>query len=101
MHWRACAQTGSATRTHSRRSTMRFYQTQHPFYCGVDLHTKSLHVCIVDQAGSVLVHRNLPANPQLFLQVLAPYQEQGVAVAAECMFAWYWLADLCTQHGIP
>ena len=51
---------------------MRFYQTQHPFYCGVDLHTKTLHVCIVDQAGTVLVHRNLPANPQLFLKTLAP-----------------------------
>lgn len=80
---------------------MRFYQTQHAFYCGVDLHTKSLHVCIVDQTGTVLVHRNLPANPQLFLQTLAPYRDQGVAVAAECMFAWYWLADLCAQHGIP
>ncbi|MEX0586558.1 MAG: hypothetical protein WD176_07940 [Pirellulales bacterium] len=48
---------------------MRFYQTQHPFYCGVDLHTKTLHVCIVDQAGAVLVHRNLPAQPELFLQM--------------------------------
>lgn len=80
---------------------MRFYQTQHPFYCGVDLHTKTLHVCVVDQAGQVLVHRNLPAQPERFLQTLAPYREQGVAVAAECMFAWYWLADLCAQHGIP
>ena len=60
---------------------MRFYQTQHPFYCGVDLHTKTLHVCIVDQAGTVLVHRNLPASPELFLQTLAPYRDQGVAVA--------------------
>jgi len=80
---------------------MRFYQTQHPFYCGVDLHTKTMHLCIVDQAGQVLVHRNLPARPELFLQTLAPYQAQGIAVAAECMFAWYWLADLCAQHQIP
>ena len=80
---------------------MRFYQTQHAFSCGVDLHAKSLHVCIIDQAGSVLVHRKLPANPQLFLQVLAPYRERDIAVAAECMFAWYWLADLCAAHGIP
>ena len=54
-----------------------FYQTQHPFYCGVDLHTKTLHVCIVDQAGTVLVHRNLPASPELFLQTLAPYRDQA------------------------
>ena len=80
---------------------MRFYQRQHAFYGGVDLHTKSLHVCIVDQAGQVLVHRNLAARPDLFLQTLAPYREQGIAVAAECMFAWYWQADLCAAHGIP
>ena len=36
---------------------MRFYQQQHPFYCGVDLHAKTMHICIIDQAGKVLVHR--------------------------------------------
>ncbi len=80
---------------------MRFYQAQHPFYCGVDLHAKTMHVCIVDQAGTVLVHRNLPARGDCFLQVLTPFQAEGIAVAAECMFAWYWLADLCAQHQIP
>ena len=80
---------------------MRFYQTQHPFYCGVDLHAKTMHVCIVDQAGQVLVHRNLQARPDHFLNALAPYRHQGIAVAAECMFAWYWLADLCAEHQIP
>jgi len=80
---------------------MRFYQTQHPFYCGVDLHAKSLHVCIVDQVGTIHVHRNLPARPEVFLNTLAPYRQPGIAVAAECMFAWYWLADLCAQEQIP
>lgn len=47
---------------------MRFYQSQHPFYCGVDLHAKTMHVCIVDQAGQVLVHRNLQARPDHFLE---------------------------------
>ena len=50
---------------------MRFYQTQHAFYCGVDLHAKSFHVFIVDSGGQVLVHRNLPARPDLFLQTVA------------------------------
>jgi hypothetical protein len=22
-------------------------------------------------------------------------------VAVECMFTWYWLADLCAHEGIP
>ena len=58
---------------------MRFYQTQHAFYCGVDLHTKSLHVCIVDQVGTIHVHRNLPARPDVFLNTLAPYRQPDIA----------------------
>lgn len=30
---------------------MRFYQTQHPFYCGVDLHATTMRVCFVNQTG--------------------------------------------------
>jgi transposase len=78
---------------------MRFYQQQHPFYCGVDLHARSMHVCLVDQAGAVLVHKNIESRPDRFLQLIRPYRE-GLAVAAECMFAWYWLADLCQEEAI-
>ena len=79
---------------------MRFYTQQHRYYCGVDLHARSLYVCILDQAGDVQVHQNLSAGPEAFLQVIALYR-QDIAVAAECMFSWYWLADLCEQEGIP
>ena len=24
---------------------MRFYQQQHPYYCGIDLHARTMHVC--------------------------------------------------------
>lgn len=80
---------------------MTFYQRQHPFYCGVDLHAKTMHVCILDQAGKVLVHRNLPARRDYFLNALTPYRRRGIVVGVECMFAWYWLADLCDEHQIP
>jgi transposase len=79
---------------------MRFYQQQHEFYCGVDLHARSMHVCIVDQAGQTKVHKNIDAHPDRFLPLIRPYRE-GLVVAAECMFAWYWLADLCAQEQIP
>ncbi len=68
---------------------MRFYQQQHPFYCGVDLHARTMHVCLIDQAGTVLVHKNIECRPDRFLQLIRPYRD-GLAVAAECMFAWYW-----------
>ncbi len=42
---------------------MRFYQQQHPFYCGIDLHAKTMYVCIVDQAGEILEHRDIKTRP--------------------------------------
>jgi transposase len=78
---------------------MRFYTGQHRHYCGIDLHTRTMYVCILDTAGQVLVHQNLPAKPEPFLEVIAPYREDLV-VAVECIFTWYWLADLCAKEGI-
>src|SRR6266852_1527651 len=78
---------------------MRFYNRQHRHYCGIDLHVKTMYVCILDGAGQVLVHRNAPSTPAAFLEIVAPYRD-GLVVSAECMFTWYWLADLCAAEGI-
>ena len=79
---------------------MRFYNTQHPFYCGIDLHARMMYVCILNQSGEVLVHRNMKTDPEAFLRAIAPYRP-NIAVAVECMFTWYWLADLCADEDIP
>src|SRR6266487_5102750 len=78
---------------------MRFYTNQHPFYCGVDLHARSMYVCIVSHDGEILLHRNMKAAPEPFLKAIAPYRD-GLVVAVECIFTWYWLADLCATEGI-
>jgi transposase len=78
---------------------MRFYTKQHQFYCGIDLHARTMYVCILNQEGEIMLHRNMQASPEPFLKAIAPYRED-VAVAVECMFTWYWLADLCAHHGI-
>ena len=79
---------------------MRFYTTQHQFYCGIDLHARSMYVCILNQESEIMLHRNMKASPETFLKAIAPYRE-AMAVAVECIFTWYWLADLCAQEGIP
>ena len=79
---------------------MRFYTKQHQFYCGIDLHARTMYVCILDQHGTILVHRNMKASPEMFLKAIAPYRADLV-VCVECIFTWYWLADLCAQEGIP
>ena len=79
---------------------MNFYTKQHKFYCGIDLHAKKMYLCILDEAGEILLHRNIKTDREVFLKVIEPFRED-VVVAVECMFTWYWVADLCTEHGIP
>jgi transposase len=78
---------------------MRFYTQQHKHYCGIDLHARAMYVCILDHAGTILVHKNLPTTPEAVLRVIAPYRDD-VVVGVECIFTWYWLADLCEREGI-
>ena len=30
---------------------MRFYNQPHAFYCGIDLHARTLYLCVLSQAG--------------------------------------------------
>jgi hypothetical protein len=52
---------------------MKFYTTQHPYYCGIDLHVRSLYVCILDAAGETILHREIKALPENLLNLLTPY----------------------------
>ncbi len=79
---------------------MRFYTKQHKFYCGIDLHVKKMYVCILDSAGEILLHRNIKTDREVFLAVIEPYRED-IVISAECMFTWYWIADLCAEQDIP
>jgi transposase len=79
---------------------MRFYNQQHQYYCGIDLHVKTMYVCILNASGDVLVHRNVRATPEAFRHLVAPYRG-GLVVAAECTFTWYWLADVWATDDIP
>lgn len=79
---------------------MRFYTQPHQLYCGIDLHARTMYLCILNRDGEILVHRNMSAGPEPFLKAIAPYRED-VVVCVECIFTWYWLADLCAREGMP
>ena len=79
---------------------MRFDTKQHQFYCGIDLHARTMYLCVFNQEGEILLLRNMPASPEPFLKAIAPYRADLV-VCVECIFTWYWLADLCAREGIP
>ena len=59
-----------------------------------------MHTCILDHNGNIVLDRNLPCKPKALLDAIAPYQN-GIIVGAECMFGWYWLADLCMEQPQP
>jgi hypothetical protein len=78
---------------------MRFYTKTHTHYCGIDLHAKTMYLCILDRKGEALLHRNIRSTPEAFLKAVDPFRDDLV-VAVECIFTWYWLADLCRREGI-
>ena len=79
---------------------MRYYTGHHQYYCGVDLHARTMYLCVVNQQDEILLHREIPTDADRFLAQLAPYRDD-VVVCVECIFTWYWVADLCTAEGIP
>ena len=78
---------------------MRFYTKQHPYYCGIDLHARTMYLCVLNQQGEIVLHRNMPCSADSLVKAIAPYRED-VVVAVECIFTWYWLADLCAKEKI-
>jgi transposase len=79
---------------------MKFYTKQHKYYCGIDLHTNKMYLCILDETGEIQLHRNIKTDREIFLSVIEPFRED-IVVAVECMFTWYWISDLCAQEKIP
>jgi transposase len=79
---------------------MRFDTTPHPLYCGIDLHARSMYICILHQESAIMLHRHMKASPETFLKAMVPSRD-AMVVAVACLFTWDWLADLWAQEGIP
>jgi transposase len=58
-----------------------------------------MYLCILDHKGNKLLHRNVRAKPREFLSAIERFRDDLV-VGAECMFTWYWLADICLEEKI-
>ena len=67
---------------------------------GIDLHARKMYLCVLDEAGKIRLRRNIQTDSELFLKSIEPFRED-VVVAVECMFTWYWIADLCCRENIP
>ena len=81
---------------------MKFYNQQHEYYCGIDLHANSMHVCVVDHDGKKHVHKNFDTKmPEKFLLALGPFRKRDLIIGCESTFNWSWLTDLCTARNLP
>ena len=78
---------------------MNVYTGVHAYYCGIDLHARTMYVCVLDKDGKTVYHKNIPCRPDRFLQAIEPFRGD-IVVGVECIFCWYWLADLCEEEGI-
>ena len=83
---------------------MNLYQTQHPFYCGIDLHANKMYACVVDSTGKKQLHSNFHTqDTQTFVQSITPFNKKpgDLVIGCESTFNWYWLCDLCEGKDIP
>ena len=46
------------------------------------------------------VHQNIKTDPELLFELVFPYIDD-IVIGVECVFCWYWVADLCSEHKIP
>src|SRR5216684_2805921 len=67
-------------------------------YVGIDVHRKRSQVAVIDQAGEVLVNRNVPNGTETILKVIGGLPA-GTPAAFEAAFGWGWLVELLEDHG--
>ncbi len=45
---------------------MRYAKVDAKYYCGIDLHSRSRYISVMDKDGEVLLHRNMPNDFDMF-----------------------------------
>ena len=79
---------------------MEYAKIESKYYCGIDLHSRSQYICIIDEKGKKPYHKNLQNSPELLGAILQPYGAE-IAVGVESTYNWYWVADTCEELQVP
>ena len=78
---------------------MRFYKNQHQFYIGIDLHARTMYICVINNIGETLFHKNMICSKDN-LELIINTFGKDVVIGVECIFTWYWISDFCMENGI-
>jgi transposase len=70
-------------------------------YAGIDLHSTSCYLGIIDENDTRVFGRKLDNSLDLIVRSLEPYKERLGGIAVESTFNWYWLVDGLQEQGYP
>ena len=70
-----------------------------PVSVGLDYHTDTIQVSILDPAGRQLCNRSVPNDAEAIVQLFVPFLVQGVAVEA-CSGAAYLADEMVDRYGL-
>jgi transposase len=68
-------------------------------YGGIDLHSNSNYLGIMDEDDRKVLQRKLPNELCEVLKVLKPYKKKMEGIVVESTFNWYWLVDGLMENG--
>lgn len=78
---------------------MTFYKKLHEFYIGIDLHARTMYICVINRDGEKVFHKNMECSTDN-LEVVTNTFGKDIVIGVECIFTWYWIADFCEERGI-
>jgi len=68
-------------------------------YGGIDLHSNSSYLGIMDEDDRKVFQKKLPNELCEVLKVLKPYKKKMEGIVVESTFNWYWLVDGLMENG--
>lgn len=69
------------------------------YVCGIDLHSRTMAVCIMDKNGKILVRKSIKCDIGLLMKILKPYLK-SITVGVESTYNWYWLLDELKKYKV-
>jgi len=68
-------------------------------YAGIDLHSSSSYLAVIDDKGARKYKKKLPNNLGGILQQMKLYKKMIAGVVVESTYNWYWLVDGLAAEG--
>jgi hypothetical protein len=77
----------------SNKEAFMFVTVTTKFVCGIDLHARTMSVCVMAKNGLVLMKKTISCDIAILLECLKPFI-RSITVGVESTFNWYWLSSM-------